>query len=240
MQYAVVDLSVSPTITVGQYEPSERRITEEGEVRRTQANVTRITEESQIIGGTVDRLRPVSAVLETTPVFVEVFTSKASPVSLGLQATPAITVSPQRRRYAALDMTAQPLVAEVFTTKIGPVSAGMTAQTAVSVFTAKTAPVVLDLTAHTVMTAGRDEPLIRRITEAGDLRRTQSGNVRIVEENPEGGNIIVVQPAYRIYVKWDGVWRVLAPHVKHDGQWKMPTKIYPKDGGLWLPVRSHL
>jgi len=163
--------------------------------------------------------RPGSTALQAQTQFFGA-TGRTRAACVCLNTTTDMQAAVNRRRPVIADMTVQTVPADVFATK--------------------TVPVALHLAADTTLTAGRDDPLIRRITEAGEVRRTQFGRIRIIAENPTWGDIVVVRPDYRIYTKWHGLWHALAPHVKHAGQWQTPIKIFPKDGGLWLPVRSHL
>jgi len=94
--------------------------------------------------------------------------------------------------------------------------------------------------ADTLMVVGYEIPRIRRMTEAGEIRLTQQGGVRVLEYDDATGNVVLIQPPYRIYYNDNGVWRVLDPYVKFTGTWRMPGHIYTHSGGFWLPVRSHL
>jgi len=222
--YATVALTSAPHMT--------------GTVNAERPGSTALQAGTQFFGAT-GRDRAACVCLNTTP-DVQAVANRNRPVFAYFTADAAVQCSVTKRSNAGVSLgTATSMAGSA--DRMQDAVVGMAVQTGLAaVFATKASPVVLHLAADTTLTAGRDDPLIRRITEAGEIRRTQSPGIRIIEESPAGRDVIVVQPAYRIYTKWYGVWCVLDPHVKHAGQWQTPAKIFPKDGGLWLPVRSHL
>jgi len=94
------------------------------------------------------------------------------------------------------------------------------------------------LTASATATFGQNIPAIKRITEEGQIRYTQAGNIRVVEESGTWGNIFVRRPIFRLFVKKEDLWHVIDPFAHHASLWKVPANIYIKDVGVWRIVKT--
>jgi len=98
----------------------------------------------------------------------------------------------------------------------------------VSIFSAQTLSV----------SVGNPSPAHRRITASGDYRHTEAGNNRIVNWPGERGRVQVHGPAFTLFFKHAGHWRVVSPSVRHNGVWKTPKSISIKNAGVWPTVQT--
>jgi hypothetical protein len=86
----------------------------------------------------------------------------------------------------------------------------------------------------------KEDIIYNRVTEAGDTRIDEAGNVRVVIEpgstsvgdlEADCTQIIFSSIAY---VKFEGNWTTFTPKVKQDGTWDDPIAIYKKiDANTW-------
>lgn len=84
---------------------------------------------------------------------------------------------------------------------------------------------------------------IIRLTELGDTRVTEDGNIRVarnVSKNSVYGTINVagaVTPFAAVaYIKEDGIWKEFDPYVKWGGDWTLPEKVYKNISNKWKRV----
>jgi len=95
----------------------------------------------------------------------------------------------------------------------------------------------IDLILSGILNTGTED--LTRITEAGDTRIDESGNIRIVTEVSQGEGFLEADCTQIFfssvaYIHYDGEWRTFTPTVKQDGTWDDPIAIYKKiDANTW-------
>jgi hypothetical protein len=84
---------------------------------------------------------------------------------------------------------------------------------------------------------------IIRLTELGDTRVTEDGNVRVssgASQNSVYGTINadgLVRPFAAVaYIKENGIWKEFDPYVKWGGDWTLPDKVYKNVSNRWKRV----
>lgn len=84
---------------------------------------------------------------------------------------------------------------------------------------------------------------IIRLTELGDTRVTEDGNVRVssgASQNSVYGTINadgLVRPFAAVaYIKENGIWKEFDPYVKWGGDWTLPEKVYKNVSNRWKRV----
>jgi len=87
------------------------------------------------------------------------------------------------------------------------------------------------------------EDNIIRLSELGDTRITEDGNVRVASDaspNSVYGTINadgLVRPFAAVaYIKEDGIWKEFDPYVKWGGDWTLPEKVYKNVSNRWKRV----
>jgi hypothetical protein len=84
---------------------------------------------------------------------------------------------------------------------------------------------------------------IIRLSEFGDTRVTEDGNVRVASNaspNAVYGNIEAYGESFPFkavaYIKENGVWVEFDPYVKWGGDWTLPDKVYKNISNRWKRV----
>jgi len=87
------------------------------------------------------------------------------------------------------------------------------------------------------------EDNIIRLSELGDTRITEDGNVRVASDaspNSVYGTINadgLVRPFAAVaYIKENGIWKEFDPYVKWGGDWTLPEKVYKNVSNRWKRV----
>ena len=87
------------------------------------------------------------------------------------------------------------------------------------------------------------EDNIIRLSELGDTRITEDGNVRVASDaspNSVYGTINadgLVRPFAAVaYIKENGIWKEFDPYVKWGGDWTLPDKVYKNVSNRWKRV----
>jgi len=82
-----------------------------------------------------------------------------------------------------------------------------------------------------------------RITESGDRRVLENGDVRITDDvvsNSAEGVLVVFSDRIAFsaepYVKILTDWKAFTPYVKHEDNWKVPDKMYKHANGNWKRI----
>lgn len=82
-----------------------------------------------------------------------------------------------------------------------------------------------------------------RVTQAGDTRITEDGNVRLTHElvYNQAENTMVATGLFTkffsiAYIKISGVWRQVAPSANYKGVWKIPSRIYKNINENWKRI----
>lgn len=82
-----------------------------------------------------------------------------------------------------------------------------------------------------------------RVTEAGDRRVLENGDVRVTDEVvSNSGEGVLITFSDRIafsaepYVKVLTDWKSFTPYVKHEDNWKVPDKMYKHVNGNWKRI----
>jgi len=82
-----------------------------------------------------------------------------------------------------------------------------------------------------------------RVTESGDRRVLENGDVRITDEvlsNSAEGVIVVFSDRIAFsaepYVKVLSDWKAFTPYVKYEDNWTIPDKIYKHTNGNWKRI----
>jgi hypothetical protein len=83
-----------------------------------------------------------------------------------------------------------------------------------------------------------------RVTSAGDVRVTEDGLdtrvTNIVQANAASGSLVVFSTVFPFsgtpYVNQTDSWKQFTPYVKHSGEWVRPEKVYKNVNGNWKRV----
>jgi hypothetical protein len=83
-----------------------------------------------------------------------------------------------------------------------------------------------------------------RVTSAGDVRVTEDGLdtrvTNIVQANAASGSLVVFSTVFPFsgtpYVNQTDSWKQFTPYVNHSGEWVRPEKVYKNVNGNWKRV----
>lgn len=237
------------------------RITESGDLRVTEESSTRISEQFHVLSTSL------SASSSLTGSATANFLSSTSlsnvgsvlyagnvtrPTEISYQATGTASFTPTLISKGVSDLTAAStqqalglnrLGGELSVSAIGTqASVGKRVKNASGSYSASS---TLASSATRVLRAEYDtqQDNIIRLSELGDTRITEDGNVRVASNanvNSVYGNIVANGDSFPFeavaYIKENGVWVEFDPYVKWGGDWTLPEKVYKKVSDRWRRV----
>jgi hypothetical protein len=216
------------------------RISESGDLRVTEASVSRTTEGFEVGESALSASGSVASVSYLSTTGSASLSGQGSKLSAGYSTLePTVSLS----AVGSLSDTAQVvLLAEapmVATGTMAPVDSLRTAfgEAPLSATGSKAAAGLKTLFGN--ITAGTDE--VTRITEAGDIRVLENGTDTRTAIAAYGNIIfatIVGNPSKTFfssqpYYKDAGSWKTFIPNVKWNGAWTQNLKIYKHTNGAW-------
>lgn len=238
------------------------RITESGDLRVTEESASRISERFHVGEGS---LSSTGSLTGDTKATFQILASLANVGSVLYAGNVTVQVSTQLQATgtssADADLRAKGVVDLVSTTtqaarglRTSPLEAslsstGSSTQEATRVQylsfsgTASCSFVNQDIKLRNKALFEAQQGNIIRLSEYGDTRVTEDGNVRVADNaspNAVYGDIVAngqVFPFRAIaYIKEDGVWKEFDPYVKWGGDWTLPDKVYKNISNRWKRV----